>query len=105
MNELLGEEKQPETISRLVQSISLLRVNFGRIDIRLGNPFSLQQFVRLNAKDRGLDPFSNPFAMRTMVNIVSYRVMYETNRISVAMPISLVVTVLLTHAGRGIGRK
>jgi len=96
--------------------------------ICLDTPFSLKQFISSEAKTRNFDLFGSRDSdlvakqRRQIVNILAYRyklvhslfyksttnsctsVMYQINQLSVALPSSLVVTLLLSHHGRGISK-
>lgn len=48
VKELLGDQKEKESIGGLLRSTSLLKFNFGRVDIRIGRPFSLKDYIEVS---------------------------------------------------------
>lgn len=114
IQELLGKSKQPETLVQLLQAVELLKLNFGSADIRFDKPFSLKAFINGQVESRNLNLFNlekQPLQRETVlrdrrqaVNILAYFVAYHINCVSVALPTSLIVTILLTHHGRGISK-
>lgn len=114
IQELLGKAKQPETLVQVIRAVELLKLNFGSVDIRFEKPFSLKTFIDEQVETRNLNLFNiaaQPLQRETvlrdrrqLVNILAYFVAYHINCVSVALPTSLIVTVLLTHHGRGISK-
>ncbi|KAJ3000165.1 hypothetical protein HDV02_000448 [Globomyces sp. JEL0801] len=93
VNELLGTPKQKESIGQLLNSINLLQLRWGRIDVRFGEAFSMSDFAQklIASGKSGIQ----------RMNLTDQS---DINRISVIMPTALVGTVLLTLRGRGVGR-
>eukprot|EP01124_Arcella_intermedia_P000699 TRINITY_DN10372_c0_g1_i1.p1 TRINITY_DN10372_c0_g1~~TRINITY_DN10372_c0_g1_i1.p1 ORF type:complete len:741 (-),score=190.79 TRINITY_DN10372_c0_g1_i1:1148-3040(-) len=109
IEELLGKTKQPESLQEVLRAAELLRFNFGQIDIRIAEPVSLQKMINNKKNKRGIDVFSpNPeqreLSRRRLTNVLAYSVMHKMNSIACITPSALVVTILLTHQGRGISR-
>lgn len=105
VNELMGQSKQPESLRNLLRSAKTLGVNFGWIDVRIAPPFSLRKFLQIQIQTRHLSPRHNPLDRRLLTQLVAYSIMYHINQACVIMPTALVVTVLLTHYGRGLSRE
>lgn len=53
VNELLGAEKQQESLSQLLNSTRVLALKWGRIDVRFAAPFSLQSYIASQKESRG----------------------------------------------------
>lgn len=100
IQELLGKSKKPESFRGVMQAAELLRFNFGQIDIRIGQSFSLRSLLNEITMRRNLK-FESSFSA---ARVVSYNVLSRMNDISVATPSAIVVTCLLTNIGRGLGR-
>lgn len=109
IKELLGRSKTPESLVQLIRAIELLRINFGNIDVRIGNFFSMKDYLNHEIQSRKLDPYALDSEIkyksrRQLVNVLSYQTMYRINMITAALPTALVVTSLLTHEGRGMSK-
>jgi glycerol-3-phosphate O-acyltransferase len=102
--ELLGGQKEPETVAGVIRAARLLKFKFGRVDVNISDAISVKQFIanqyvrhQLRAENGPDDP-----AVRRLVSALAYRVLYECNKVTVARPTALVATALLTHTGRGL---
>ncbi|KAG2190899.1 hypothetical protein INT46_006352 [Mucor plumbeus] len=78
--ELLGTPKEKESLWGILTNSRLLQLKWGRVDVRLGKPYSLKDWVEDQIKMRGV-----------LADIV-------------IMPSALVGTIILTLRGRGVGR-
>lgn len=76
VQELLGAAKEKESLGLLLQSTSVLKLNFGRIDIRLSRPFSLREYLTEEIAKRNLQPLSRAEDVRMINQILSYRFIY-----------------------------
>lgn len=105
VNELLGAEKQQESLSQLLSSARILGLKLGRIDVTFGKPFSLRGHIEEQMRGRhDFHPMENPGDLMLLLKSAAYRVLMEINRVSVIMPTALVGTCLLTLRGRGVGK-
>jgi glycerol-3-phosphate O-acyltransferase len=104
ITELLGTPKEKESIFQLLGSVNLLQLKWGRIDVRFGDAFSLQTFIRKFLASKQNDGFDQEQLKVMVLQSFGYRILAEVNKISVIMPTALVGTVLLTLRGRGVGR-
>lgn len=149
IQEMLGRSKPPESLLQLLRAIELLKLNFGSLEVRFSEPYSLKEAVGREMATRNLKQvflFSSPtsslsssslassaagtvggsksaaelsalalsastnpssqlsITRRQLVNVLAYQTMYKINMSSSALPTSLVVTVLLTHEGRGLSK-
>lgn len=50
--ELLGEEKIKESLIRVVKAVKILKMNFGRIYIEMGEPILLSQYLKQNSNSQ-----------------------------------------------------
>eukprot|EP00741_Cyanophora_paradoxa_P003921 tig00000737_g3814.t2 len=118
-SELMGEKKKPESLGAVIKASRVLGLTFGRCCIQFARPLSIQQFVQGQmAKpskslssgvpaspflaQRPYDPFTKEEDRRSAVRAIAHRIVYDINQNSLAMPSSLVATVLLTHSARSI---
>lgn len=105
VTELLGVPKEKESIGALLRSTQLLKFNFGRIDLRIAQPFSLKSYLNEETVKRNLDPKHKVGDLRILTQVLAYSILYKINKVSVTLPTAIVVSVLLTHRGRGISRR
>ncbi|OLL21829.1 Glycerol-3-phosphate acyltransferase [Neolecta irregularis DAH-3] len=114
VNELLGKPKKKESLGNLFSASSSLSLQMGRVDVRFGEPCSLQAFIKdhgsRHAKALGKQKtpkqlwLDKEFQSR-LLRTLGYKVLGDINAASVVMPTSLVGTIILTLRGRGVGRK
>jgi 1-acyl-sn-glycerol-3-phosphate acyltransferase len=113
VTELMGKPKEKENLTDFLSASSVLSLNYGRIDCRFQEPWSLKQFIseqqgRQDAgSGAGLDlagSARNSETRTRLLRTLGYRVLSDINAVSVAMPSALVGTVLLTLRGRGVGK-
>lgn len=105
LKELVGGVKKKEQLIPFLKSCFWLftstlfkKSHFGRVDIRIAKPFSLQEYVKESYPNTDIT-----IKMRKKIAFsVGYRTLHECNRISVISPAALVATILLTHPHRGI---
>jgi 1-acyl-sn-glycerol-3-phosphate acyltransferase len=108
VSELLGADKQPESLSGVVSSASLLSLRLGRIDMRIGAPYRLSDFIKeeIAAEKRiNFNPDFNPEHRALLLQAFGFRVLSEIASATVIQPTAIVGTILLTLRGQGIGRE
>lgn len=112
IQEMLGRAKPPESLLQLLRAIELLKLNFGALEVRFSEAYSLKDAVAREMANRHLSPaisesvdeMTRLKTRRQLVNVLAYQTMYKINMVSAALPTSLVVTILLTHEGRGLSK-
>lgn len=109
--ELLGKEKKKESFMSFLDSSRMLSLQFGRVDVRFNEPWSLKNYIIEQlaiAQDSNVTfPLPTELERSTQTHLLrslGYRILADINNISIVMPTSLVATVLLTWASRGISR-
>ncbi|KAI8993177.1 hypothetical protein BDB01DRAFT_775443 [Pilobolus umbonatus] len=102
--ELLGTPKQKESLWQILTNSRLLQLKWGRVDVRLGKPYSLKDWLGDQIKMRGPMDLTNATQKSILLKSFGYRVLADINAIAVVMPSALVGTVILTLRGRGVGR-
>ncbi|ORY94623.1 acyltransferase [Syncephalastrum racemosum] len=103
-NELLGVPKEKETLWGVLKSANVLQVKWGQVDVRLGKPYSLRQWLQNELKHRSMLRLENSNDRNVIYKSFGYRALADINIASVIMPSALVGTVLLTLRGRGVGK-
>ncbi|GAN00936.1 acyltransferase [Mucor ambiguus] len=102
--ELLGTPKEKESLWGVLTNSRLLQLKWGRVDVRLGRPYSLRDWLDDQVKMRGPMDLTDSTQKSILLKSLGYRVLADINAISVVMPSALVGTVILTLRGRGVGR-
>eukprot|EP01063_Lacrimia_lanifica_P018100 TRINITY_DN25058_c0_g1_i1.p1 TRINITY_DN25058_c0_g1~~TRINITY_DN25058_c0_g1_i1.p1 ORF type:complete len:744 (+),score=249.80 TRINITY_DN25058_c0_g1_i1:73-2304(+) len=106
--ELLGAKKQKESVTGLMnQTHKLLgsRHDLGGIHVRIGDGFSLREYIMTYTARRSLDYRSLlPARKVALFKSVAYKVMDNMNHVSVVTATGIIATVMLTARGRGVGR-
>ncbi|KAI7891829.1 putative acyltransferase [Mucor mucedo] len=102
--ELLGAPKEKESLWGILTNSSLLQLKWGRVDVRVGKPYSLKNWVDEQIQMRGPMDLSDHNQKSVLLKSLGYRVLADINAIAVVMPSALVGTVILTLRGRGVGR-
>lgn len=109
VKELLGSEKEAESLKQVVGATSVLSLKLGRIDIRFAQPYLLSSFIEeeKNSDRRpNWDPQTNAEHRTVLLQAFGFRILSEINDCAVIMPTALVGTVLLTLRGaQGVGRE
>jgi glycerol-3-phosphate O-acyltransferase len=97
--ELLGAEKQKETLAGLLRSRQILGSQYGRIYLQVDTPISVRDFFA----GRGVDPAQASEAqVREVVQALAHRIIYGFTRAATVTPAALVAAVLLAHRRRGL---
>jgi glycerol-3-phosphate O-acyltransferase len=104
ITELSGKPKQKESIFQLLNSVNLLQLKWGRVDVRFGKSFSLQEYIKSVVSQKSIDHDDIEQKKVAVLQAFGYKILGDMNNISVIMPTALVGTVLLTLRGRGVGK-
>ncbi|GAA5814739.1 hypothetical protein MFLAVUS_008241 [Mucor flavus] len=102
--ELLGTPKEKESLWGVITNSSILQLKWGRVDVRVGKPYSLKNWIDEQIKMRGPMDLTDQYQKSILLKSLGYRVLADINAIAVIMPSALVGTVILTLRGRGVGR-
>lgn len=101
IDELLGLQKEKETLTQIIKNIGILGKTWGRVDLSFAEPFSLKAYCEsVSDKKSGRD-IDNTVKLRSL----GFKVLSDINRVSVAMPTALVGTVIISLRGRGVGKE
>jgi glycerol-3-phosphate O-acyltransferase len=95
VSESEGHSKKAESIKGLLKSTKVLLSRYGRLFVRIGEPFSLEAVLA----DMGLtrDDLGDAAARLDVAIEVAMRNYFEINRIAVVTPSAVLATALLTH--------
>ncbi len=100
--EVLGAEKEKESLGQLLKTPKFLTSKYGRLYIEFGDPIDLGGYLqkydvdRLHPEDRELDVLTVRLA---------HRIIYDINHVSTVTPSALAATVLLNNPVRGTDRR
>lgn len=73
VKELLGAQKEKESLRQLIFNIRLLNLHFGRIDMRIARPFSLKEYIQEEASRRKLNPVTSKEDFRILNQVLSFK--------------------------------
>jgi glycerol-3-phosphate O-acyltransferase len=101
--ELLGHAKERESARSLVEVAGVLREQYGRVSVQVGELTELSALAR----ELGVSPGDGvpPAKRRALVTRLAYRVMNEINRVTTVTPGALVATVLLSRGPRALSHR
>eukprot|EP01125_Pyxidicula_operculata_P008628 TRINITY_DN287_c4_g1_i2.p1 TRINITY_DN287_c4_g1~~TRINITY_DN287_c4_g1_i2.p1 ORF type:complete len:1267 (+),score=324.43 TRINITY_DN287_c4_g1_i2:27-3803(+) len=111
-NELLGKPKRRESLQGLIDARYILKQDFGRIAVKIGDPLSLKSYIQsLSSKFNHHDVTTQPppknqqqqqqqlygLSRNFICEKLGYKMVYEINEKSVWSAISIVASILLTY--------
>jgi glycerol-3-phosphate O-acyltransferase len=99
--ELLGGEKEKESLSGLLKTPKFLTSRYGRLYIEFDEPVSVGEYFEKYDLER-LAPEEQ--ALDAMVVRLAHRIIYDINQVTTVTPAALASMVLLTNDARGIDR-
>ena len=99
--ELLGEEKQRESLTDLLKTPRFLTSKKGRLYVEFDEPIDLEEYFARFDIDR-LEPDSEELDALTVR--LAHRIIYDINQITTVSPTALVATVLLNTPAPGLER-
>lgn len=100
-HELLGGEKEKESLSGLLKTPKFLTSRYGRLYVEFDEPVSVGEYFEKYDVDR-LAPEEE--ALDAMVVRLAHRIIYDINQVTTVTPAALAAMVLLTNDARGIDR-
>ncbi|WP_158542558.1 1-acyl-sn-glycerol-3-phosphate acyltransferase [Lujinxingia litoralis] len=95
--ELLGEEKQKESLAGLLKTPKFLTSKKGRLYVEFDEPIDLGDYFARFGIDR-LQPEDD--ALDALTVRLAHRIIYDINRVTTISPTALVATVLLNNPDR-----
>lgn len=107
--QLLGRTKKVESLKSFLESVTMVSLRLGRIDIRLGEIWSLREYVidQLQLESVASFPLTQSLSqgrIQRLARSLGYRILNDVNKVSIIVPSALVGTVLLTSGFRGLSR-
>ncbi|MBI4511553.1 MAG: 1-acyl-sn-glycerol-3-phosphate acyltransferase [Deltaproteobacteria bacterium] len=100
-HELAGGEKRKEDLGALLRARRVLRSRYGRIDLKLGEPFPLQEALAA----AGAPPGASEDARKQAVRRLGHRVLHAIAQASAVTPSALVASSVLATTSRGLPRR
>ncbi len=98
--ESTGGSKRAESIKGLLKTTKVLLSRYGRLYVRIGNPFSTKDV--LNSLNLTLADLDDGSTRREVAFETALRNYKEINRISITTPSAVIATILLTNRNRDI---
>ncbi len=99
--EMLGEEKQQESLAGLLRTPKFLTSKKGRLYVEFDDPIDLEEYFARFSIDR-LEPDDEELDALTVR--LAHRIIYDINQITTVSPTALAATVLLNNPERGLDR-
>ncbi len=96
--EVLGAEKEKESLTGLLKTPKFLTSKYGRLYIEFNEPIDLGEYLDRYDVDR-LHPQEE--ALDALTVRLAHRIIYDINHVATVTPSSLAATVLLTNPMRG----
>jgi glycerol-3-phosphate O-acyltransferase len=98
VGELSGQPKRKESIGDLLRALRVLRENFGRVHVNLGEPIQLEDVLArhcANWRDRTLDDEARAPWVAPVVDELAGRIMRNINAAAAVTPVNLLAVTLL----------
>lgn len=100
-HELLGGEKEKESLGGLLRTPKFLTSRYGRLYVEFDEPVSVAEYFDKYELDR-LSPEEDE--VDALVVRLAHRIIYDINQVTTVTPAALAAMVLLTNDSRGIDR-
>ncbi len=100
-DELLGGEKEKESLGALLKAPKFLTSKYGRLYVEFNDPIDLEEYLEKFDIDRTLQDEEQ---LRNLNVRLAHRVIYDINQVTTVTPSALAATILLNNEGRGIDR-
>lgn len=97
IRELIGHEKEAESLSQLIRIRKFLKKRYGKVYVRFADPISLRDYMEEWAGEHGADPQDR----KAMFYELARRLITAINERTVTTPFSLVAAAVLSTPGRG----
>ncbi len=103
--EMLGAEKQQESLGQLLQTPKFLTSEYGRLYVQFSDPIDLEEYLAEYDLDPVVDESERGEELRDLTVRLAHRVNYEINTVTVVTASGLVAAVLLNSPVRGTDRR
>jgi len=104
-NELQGEQKVKESFSGLLKARSILKTDFGRVNIMPNVPISVVQYIKTRYVDNpSFDPFNNEVHRKRLTTDLGYSVAESLNEGLTITKTAILSTIILAYR-RGISHE
>lgn len=97
-NELTGEDKVKESLSRIVKAFSILAMNFGTITVDFYEPIKLSDVLKSQtALSPSLNPYANKADRQKLNDALGNQIVFTLRDYVRIMPTTLVASILLLY--------
>lgn len=97
-NELTGEDKVKESLSRIVKAFSILAMNFGTIMVDFYEPVKLSEVLKVQiAKTPSLNPYASKADRQKLNDSLGNQIVFTLRDYVRIMPTTLVASILLLY--------
>ncbi|MEZ4458121.1 MAG: 1-acyl-sn-glycerol-3-phosphate acyltransferase [bacterium] len=101
-DELLGGEKEKESLGGLLRAPRFLTSKYGRLYVEFNEPIDIGTYLDKYEVDR-INPDESAFNELTVR--LAHRIIYDINEVSTVTPTALTATILLNNTAKGIDRE
>ncbi|MFB6375718.1 MAG: 1-acyl-sn-glycerol-3-phosphate acyltransferase, partial [Bradymonadaceae bacterium] len=103
--EMLGAEKEQESLGQLLQTPKVLTSKYGRLYVQFSEPIELEEYLDRFDLTPGASTEERDDQIRNLTVRLAHRINYDINSVTVVTASGLVAAVLLNSAVRGIDRR
>ena len=102
--ELLGAEKEQESLGQLLQTPKFLTSKYGRLYVQFSDPIDLEEYLERYGHEPSVSRTDDE-RLRDLTVRLAHRINYDINTVTVVTASGLAATVLLNSAVRGTDRR
>jgi 1-acyl-sn-glycerol-3-phosphate acyltransferase len=95
--ELLGEAKVKESLTRIVNTVRFISVNFGTIYLEFAKPISFKEYAQEIIVSEGLNPGYNYEDQKLITHRLAWDIIHTLSKNVLIMPIAICASILLMH--------
>ncbi len=103
--ELLGAEKEEESLGQLLQTPKFLTSDYGRLYVQFSDPIDLEEYLTEHDLEPVVDETDREDELRNLTVRLAHRVNFDINSVTVVTASGLVAAVLLNSPVRGTDRR
>lgn len=103
--ELLGAEKEEESLGQLLQTPKFLTSDYGRLYVQFSDPIDLEEYLTEHDLEPVVDETDRGDELRNLTVRLAHRVNFDINSVTVVTASGLVAAVLLNSPVRGTDRR
>lgn len=95
--ELLGESKVKESLSRILNTVRFIKMDFGSIYVEFTKPISFKSYVQQQMVEAGINPEINMEDRKLVTSSLAWQIINTLTDNLLIMPTSICASILLMH--------